>query len=441
MSKGKYSAVDFQGWFFEEEYRRFDGRELVVGIDAAKIAFYAVVMTSGWQDYDLLYFERDDLAEFIAKLNQLDFDQITLVVEPTGTYAEPLLDQARQAGFEVRRINGSQVKNAASVFDDVPSLHDGKAAYLLGRLHLCGVGSEWEATSEQDRDLRALAELDQLVEKSQQMFVGPLESRLAKYWPGVTELLGLTSATLLELIAEFGCPSEVADRPEQAEALMRRVGGNFLSDDKIEAVLASAADSVGVEPSRLEKHVLEFVAGTLRQAQKGGRKVRREVERAASEDERCQELVEFAGKRTALTFVAFLGSLRGYEAPGQLEKAFGMNLCERTTGKTKQDKREELKGLHISKRGPARARVMLYFLALRMINPQSTSYCPICTAWYAERMRRNGGDTMKSLVALMRKLIDALWWVARGKSFDATKLFDVERLQKLGHLQPAQAAM
>lgn len=434
MSKGKYSAVDFQGWFFDERYERFEGDELVVGIDTAKVAFYASVMASGWEDFDVIYFERDDIPEFISQLSELPFDKVTVVVEPTGTYADGLIDQARQAEVDVVRINGSRVSKSDEVFDGVPSLHDGKSAYLLGRLYLCGVGTSWKESPEEDRELRALAQMDRLVEKSQQLLVGPLEAYLARHWPELSGLLDLTSATLLELVSAFGSASKVAAQPAKAEELMRKVGGRFLSDDKIEAVLASAGATTGVDPTALERQFLRFLAGTLREAQRGGNKVHRQVERAAEEDERTAELVEFSGKRTAVTFVAFLGALTGYDSPSKLEKGFGMNLCERTTGQTRQDKREQTKGLHISKRGPSRARRMLYFLALRVINPQSSSYCPIATAWYAERQRRNGGNTFKSLVALMRKLICALWWIAQGKSYQPDKLFDVRRLQRLGHL-------
>jgi len=35
---------------------------------------------------------------------------------------------------------------------------------------------------------------------------------------------------------------------------------------------------------------------------------------------------------------------------------------------------------------------------------------------------------MKAVVAVMRKLARALWYVGQGKPFDAAKLFDVNRL-------------
>lgn len=439
MSKGKYSAVDCNGWFGHENYRRFDADELVVGIDCAKMAFYAAMMGDDFNDFDVVYFERDDIPSFVGKLADLPFETVTLVVEPTGTYADALMDQARQAGLGVVRINGDRVNKSADVFDGVPSMHDGKAAYLLARLYLHEVGEVWEQNTDEQRDLRALAQMDQLVEKSQQMLRGPLEALLARHWPELGSMLSLTSATLLELVTTYGSAAEVARCPDEAEALMRQVGGPLLSDDKIEAILASARETIGVDPTPLETTYLQFVAGTLRQAARGGKDVQRQIEQAAVEDEQTRQMVGFTGKRTAVTFVALLGALTDYDSAGQLEKAFGLNLCEHTTGQTRQDKARQDNTLHISKRGPSRARAKLYFLALRLINPQCNVWCPVATAWYRQRLERNGGNTLKALVALMRKAVSALWWVARGADYQADKLFDVPRLKRLGYLARTHA--
>jgi hypothetical protein len=226
----------------------------------------------------------------------------------------------------------------------------------------------------------------------------------------------------------------VAAEPDQAEALMRKVGGGFLADDKIEAVIASAATTQGVEPTEGQREHLEFLAGMLRDVQRRAAKVERQSRQAAEQHRDTRSLVDFAGRRTALVLVAYLGALTDYDSPAQLEKAMGMNLCEHTTGRTRENKQTGVETLHISKRGPGRPRNMLYWLALRVINPIASSYCPIATAWYQERLRLNGGQTAKALVAVMRKLIRALWWIARGEEYDGTKLFDVARLENQGHL-------
>ena len=53
-------------------------------------------------------------------------------------------------------------------------------------------------------------------------------------------------------------------------------------------------------------------------------------------------------------------------------------------------------------------------------------------AWYEAKVQRDGGKLkMKAVIAVMRKLARALWWVGRGEAFDAHKLFDSRRLQNV----------
>jgi hypothetical protein len=49
-------------------------------------------------------------------------------------------------------------------------------------------------------------------------------------------------------------------------------------------------------------------------------------------------------------------------------------------------------------------------------------------SWCRARKGYKADQKIKAVVALMRKLARALWHVARGEAFDATKLFDTRRL-------------
>ena len=53
----------------------------------------------------------------------------------------------------------------------------------------------------------------------------------------------------------------------------------------------------------------------------------------------------------------------------------------------------------------------------------------IVKAYYRRKVARDGGRTMPALGALMRKLVKALYHVARGEPLDSSKLFDVSRLE------------
>lgn len=95
----------------------------------------------------------------------------------------------------------------------------------------------------------------------------------------------------------------------------------------------------------------------------------------------------------------------------------GLNLKEKSSGNVKG-------GLSLTKRGPGQVRHLLYMAALRWV--KDPSLVPL--AWYRARKSHQAGQSIKAVVALMRKLARALWHVGRGATFDVTKLFDTRRL-------------
>jgi transposase len=91
-----------------------------------------------------------------------------------------------------------------------------------------------------------------------------------------------------------------------------------------------------------------------------------------------------------------------------------MNLKERSSGQHKGQ-------IKITKRGSGPARRDLYLATLRLINHDE-----IVSTWYEKKVQAQGGrDKLKIVVALMRKLSRALWYVGRGQAFDARRLFAV----------------
>ena len=111
-----------------------------------------------------------------------------------------------------------------------------------------------------------------------------------------------------------------------------------------------------------------------------------------------------------------MGDPRDYGAAASYRKGYGLNLKVRSSGKYKGQ-------LRITKRGPGVARQWLYMAVLRWLKKDE-----IARAWYERKVARDGGEKMRAIIALMRKLVGALWYVARGQALDSRKLFDVRRL-------------
>jgi hypothetical protein len=81
--------------------------------------------------------------------------------------------------------------------------------------------------------------------------------------------------------------------------------------------------------------------------------------------------------------------------------------------------------LHISKRGPGVVRQLLYMAALRAIANDR-----VARAWYCGRKSFHPDHRTPAVVALMRKLLAAMYAVVkRNVEYDVTKLFDVRRLK------------
>lgn len=421
--KRPYRTVHLSRFEWDGVCQRVKGRRVVIGVDVAKEAMVAAVM----DDEDVVVktvrwshpLETDQFIEFVERLAE-DAVDLTVAMEPSGVYGDALRWQLHGAGFEVFRVSPKKSHDMSEIHDGVPSSHDGKSAAIVAVLHSRGTSDPWPQESERKRELTAALRLVEVFGKQFRQNRNRLEGLTARHWPELTLTLELRTVTVLELLSAFGGPSAVAQELEEARTLMKRVGGAKLASEKVETVLASAACSKGVPLIQEEVRLVRSLAAEARRNQLELRRAQRRVEDLASQEGATRELAPVVGKTTAAVLVAGVGDPREFESPQALVKASGLNLRERSSGKQKG-------GLHITKRGSGEARMYLWMAALRLIQKD-----PVIRAWYAKKVKRQGGQAKpKAVVAVMRKLMLALWHVARAEKFDSTKLFDIRRLGNL----------
>jgi transposase len=135
------------------------------------------------------------------------------------------------------------------------------------------------------------------------------------------------------------------------------------------------------------------------------------LETYVESDSKLKPMSDLMGLMTTAIFISCRVDPRNYDSPQSLLKAIGLNLKEKSSGLYSGK-------LKITKRGCSIVRRYLYFAALRLIKNN-----PLINAWYKAKV--NEKYKKKTIVALMRKLAKALWHVARGKEFDASKLVKV----------------
>jgi len=399
-----------------ERVRERAGRHPIVGIDVAKEDFYAAVMNQNQEVVVTVSWSHpEQTPAFVQLLSDLEVKEVAM--EPSGTYGDALRVLILGAGIDVYRVSPKWCHDMAEVYDGVPSLHDGKSAAIVAKLHADGRSEPWPVRSDHERRLTAALRKLEIHEKVFRQNRNRLANLLARHWPELTETLDLGTATLLELLAEYGGPAAVREHERAAAGLMRKVGGRFLAADKVDTVIRCAGSTLGVPQLEEERHLVQSIASEARRAQKLARRARAQVEKLSDSLPPTQQMSQMVGKKTAAVLVAAVGDPRKYDCASAYQKSLGLNLKERSSGKHKG-------ALKLTKRGPGIARQYLHMAALRLINGDR-----IVSAWYARKVRRDGGRIkMKAVTAVVRKLSKALWHVAHGAQFDAALLFDTRRL-------------
>ena len=144
MGKRRFKATKIQDVRLNELLEAVAGRRLVVGIDVAKREQFAAVREYRGEPEETVLLvswkHPEETTQFVEICQALAgaASLVEAVMEPTGTYGDPIRYELIAAGIPVFRAGAKRSHDAAEVFDGVHSMHDRKAAWVLTRLHEAG---------------------------------------------------------------------------------------------------------------------------------------------------------------------------------------------------------------------------------------------------------------------------------------------------------------
>jgi transposase len=399
----------------------------IVALDVAKHKFVAAIATLTGEIVKMFRFEHPrqtheflDLVRALQRALEPD-KELRVAMEPTGTYGDSIRHQLTLLGASVWMVPPKKTHDSRALFDDVASLHDPKSAFLVAKLCSMNLATKWEATSEVRQRLRALVDLRKHEADHQERCFGRLEARLARHWPELGESLDLHRVSTLKLLMAFPSPTRVAEKPAEADELLRVASRKKLSAETTAKVVTAAKKSFGLPAWEEDELAIKSLAAQAYEAERRANDLEGQLIALGSKDDAFQHLAPWMGAYTAGTIITHCDP-REYATTRQLEKACGLNLREKSSGDWDAEHPDDVPRC-ITKRGPSLVRKLLYMFALRMINES-----PSVRAWYMRRRGYSGKRKMVAVIAVMRKLLKAVFHVARGATFCARKLFDHRRL-------------
>ena len=391
-----------------------DGAECHAGLDVSKDEIMAVLRWSSAE------FERpwraknpQELGALVALLTGVARRcRLTVALEPTGTYGDPLRQTLADAGLVPHRVSPKAAHDYAEVFDGVPSQHDGKDAAIVAELAAQAKSRPWpyEPPSDSDAELAYWVDWLDAHQREQVMWLGRLEGLLARHWPEATETLPLSSVTLLRTLERYGGPAGLASDAAAADQLARW-GGRYLKREKIDELLRGATTSLGVRTGAWDVHRLQSFAREALSSREQVQESKRQLARLSASNPVIQAQSAAVGVATACVLWVHLGDPRHYDCGAAYRKAMGLNLKERSSGRWQGR-------LMITKRGRSAVRRWLYFAALRRVRDSAIR------PWYEAKKRTDEDRAKRALVGVMRKLALALYQVgACGAVFESRLLF------------------
>lgn len=404
----------------------------VIALDVAKQKFVVAIATTLGEVVKLLRFDHPaETPDFLGLVEELrrgvGEDKVAAAMEPTGTYGDAIRYQLRRAGVRVHMVSPKRTHDSRELFDGVPSMHDPKSAMIIARLHgEMKLSTEWKEPSETQRRLRALVDQRQHEQRREELCYGRLEATLSRHWPEFGQWLDVRQQkSALKLLVEYPSPARVSAQPDAVRETLRHESRQRLSAEVIAGVIAGAGATLGMPMVSEEEASVRALASHALEAREHTHELELSMQALAEHNEVFRYLQPFCGTYTAAVLVTMCDPCQ-YATARQLEKACGLNLREKSSG-------EHRGQMSITKRGPSLVRQLLYLLALRKLQEE-----PVVRAWYKRRRSYTEESKQRAVVAVMRKLVRALFHIARGAAFDASKLFDTRKLD-LGSDAPKEA--
>jgi len=317
MKKRRYRATDVKQANWKKIAAHMTDQRVICGVDVAKEDFFAVLMNTDRSVIETIKWKHPrQTQEFIAHLLQdLPAPLLEVVMEPSGTYGDALRHALTEQGLAVYRVSPKRVHDAAEIYDGVPSLHDAKSAYLIGRLHLDGASALWEELSVSRRDHHALMTALDLYQGQYQANLNRLEAHLSRHWPEVLPLFDLGTVSLQTLLAEYGCPEQVAHHRKAAVGLLQRTGRGLLRPEKIQQVLDSSATTFGLPCTAEERHLLRVLGQELLRTHQVLQGIEQRIEQVVQADSVLTQMASVVGKVTSLVLETTQGSPLDYPDP------------------------------------------------------------------------------------------------------------------------------
>ena len=209
--------------------------------------------------------------------------KLVVAMESSGTYGDCLRQALADNEIKVERVSNKASHDYAEVFDGVPSQHDGKDAAVIAELAALGKATPWDYQPADAWEQELAYWVEWMVAHRQTLTIwqGRLEGLVARHWPEATQVLKLSSATLLRALKHYGSPQALAADPKRRSSWPAGVGG-FLSRRRSSNCWLVPVRAWAFVPAEWQQRQIRDYAQEALAARAEGQRAERQLRRLAA---------------------------------------------------------------------------------------------------------------------------------------------------------------
>jgi transposase len=339
---------------------------------------------------------------------QHQLEDIVIGFESTGPYAEPLYHYLKKKPVKLVQINPMHSKRVKELAGNSPNKTDRKDPRVIADIISLGHALTLVVPEGAAAHLRRLSQGRERALKARTAMLNQLQHLIFVIFPEFLSIMkDISTKTAAYLLNHHGVAESIVELGvDDLTQVMKKVSRGRLGGQRAEELFEAAKNSLGISEGKesilLEiAHLNAMIANQDRFIARLERQMMLHLEQIPYSESLLS--IKGLGVVTVAGLIGEVGDFKKFDTHAEIMKLAGFDLFEVSSGQHRGQR-------HISKRGRALMRKLLYFAAINAVRSQGIMY-----ARYHQMLDR-GMPKTKALIAISRKLLRLIFALARDNT-------------------------
>lgn len=389
-------------------------KTMIASIDIGKNLHYGYFRAADGHELKAFSFynTKKSFHQFWHKICQFkqqhQLQEIIIGFESTGPYAEPLYHYFKNKPVRLVQINPMHSKRVKELTGNSPNKTDRKDPRIIADIISLGHALTLVVPEGAAAHLRRLTQGRERALKARTAMLNQLQHLIFVIFPEFLSVMkNISTKTAAYLLKDHACPERIVELGlDDLTQVMKKISRGRLGRQRAEQLFEAAKNSVGIGEGKASilleiAHLNAMIANEDRFITSLEKQMRCYLEQIPYSASLLS--IKGLGVVTVAGLIGEVGDFKKFDTHAEIMKLAGFDLFEVSSGQHQGQR-------HISKRGRALMRKLLFFASINTVRSQG-----IMHARYHQMLDR-GMLKMKALIAISRTLLRLIFALARDNT-------------------------